>query len=149
MLLGRREPGPGTYGILDEFRMYQRQFTSQEVSHWARFERVHGISERDRSSRTSDDQEFLFRDFVEHECHEETQSLLQAARDAKLAETEFASKLPVTLVMEEMPVPRVTHVLTRGQYDQHGVVVTPDVPLQFGEWPPAALEIALDSHSGL
>ena len=37
-------------------------------------------------------------------------------------------QVPTTMVMEEMPAPRATHVLIRGQYDQPGPRVGPGVP---------------------
>ena len=37
-------------------------------------------------------------------------------------------QIPTTMVMEEMAVPRATHVLARGQYDRPGAQVTPGVP---------------------
>src|SRR5262249_25492347 len=36
--------------------------------------------------------------------------------------------LPTVMVMEEMPSPRDSFVLIRGQYDKHGEKVTPSVP---------------------
>jgi hypothetical protein len=36
--------------------------------------------------------------------------------------------LPTTMVMEEIPTPRATHVLIRGQYDKPGERVSPAVP---------------------
>lgn len=45
---------------------------------------------------------------------------------ARLAEEE--KSLPTTMVMEEMPKPRDTFMLVRGQYDKHGEKVTAEVP---------------------
>jgi hypothetical protein len=42
------------------------------------------------------------------------------------------------MVMEEMPTPRATHVLVRGQYDKPGEVVTPGVPDCLSPWPAGA-----------
>lgn len=41
---------------------------------------------------------------------------------------ELEDNVRTTMVMEEMPKPRETHVLVRGQYDKPGEVVTADVP---------------------
>src|SRR5262249_52962479 len=38
-----------------------------------------------------------------------------------------------SMVMEEMPTPRDTHVLIRGEYDKKGVKVSPGLPKS---WPP-------------
>ena len=48
-------------------------------------------------------------------------------------------EVPTTMVMQEMAVPRQSHVLVRGQYDKFGAEVTPDVPSALGlPWPSAA-----------
>src|SRR5262249_47982258 len=41
---------------------------------------------------------------------------------------DFDAALPTTMVMEEMPTPRATHVLLRGEYDKKGERVGPGVP---------------------
>ncbi len=40
----------------------------------------------------------------------------------------FSEQIPTTMVMEEMAVPRVTHLLERGQYDRPRARVAPGVP---------------------
>src|SRR4029077_9690856 len=40
----------------------------------------------------------------------------------------MTDRVPTTMVMQEMPAPRPTHVLIRGQYDQPGPPVGPGVP---------------------
>jgi Protein of unknown function (DUF1553)/Protein of unknown function (DUF1549)/Concanavalin A-like lectin/glucanases superfamily/Planctomycete cytochrome C len=64
---------------------------------------------------------------------------LMAMRDAvrgRLAA--LVEEIPTTMVMEELPVPRPTHILKRGQYDQPGAKVTPDVPGCLSRWPARA-----------
>jgi len=51
-----------------------------------------------------------------------------AVQAAKAREDAFRAQLPRTLVMEELPAPRVTHLLKRGQYDEPGEEVHADVP---------------------
>jgi hypothetical protein len=49
--------------------------------------------------------------------------------------------IPTVMVMEEMPKPRDTFVLNRGQYDQHGEQVTANVPASL---PPLSAEVKHD-----
>ncbi len=49
-----------------------------------------------------------------------------------------STEIPTTMVMEELPVPRPTHVLIRGQYDQPGARVAPGVPGCLSPWPDGA-----------
>jgi mono/diheme cytochrome c family protein len=47
---------------------------------------------------------------------------------AEKALERFEAAIPTTMVMEEMPTPRVTRVLLRGEYDKLGEAVTPGTP---------------------
>jgi len=54
---------------------------------------------------------------------------LQARINAARAEFDaLVERIPTTMVMEELPTQRATHVLHRGQYDQRGPRVDPGVP---------------------
>ncbi|HTQ12109.1 MAG TPA: DUF1553 domain-containing protein, partial [Fimbriimonadaceae bacterium] len=46
--------------------------------------------------------------------------------------------IPLSLIAEEMPTPRPTFILKRGQYDQKGDAVTRHIPPSLGELPPGA-----------
>src|SRR5262249_36932665 len=48
---------------------------------------------------------------------------------------DFQEKLPTVMVMEELPTPRPTHVLLRGQYDKPGERVEPNVPAELSSLP--------------
>lgn len=63
------------------------------------------------------------------------------ARRAELWEKHLALRrsLPTTMVMQELPEPRPSFVLTRGNYDAHGETVTPGVPeALIAPWPAVA-----------
>jgi hypothetical protein len=64
----------------------------------------------------------------------------QRPRDEHLrrAEEELLTRIPSTMVMEEMPRPRVTHVLRRGDYLSDGEVVTAGVPASLPPLPDGA-----------
>jgi hypothetical protein len=51
-----------------------------------------------------------------------------AINSAKKDSAALQAMIPDTMVMEELPQPRDTFVLLRGQYDKHGDKVTPGVP---------------------
>src|SRR5262249_21412408 len=50
----------------------------------------------------------------------------------------LVESFPTTMVMEEMPRPRGTFVLVRGQYDKHAEKVTPGVPVALPPMPKGA-----------
>ena len=51
-----------------------------------------------------------------------------AVQAARAREDAFRAQMPKTLVMEELPTPRVAHLLKRGRYDQPGEEVRAGVP---------------------
>ncbi|MCA9008991.1 MAG: DUF1553 domain-containing protein [Planctomycetaceae bacterium] len=135
LLIGRRDGGLGSYGHLDELRILQRTFTTQEVADWFHAERIRGIVESPASSRGGRETDVLLDYFIHHHADEAAimaRSNLQAARREEQA---FRESIPTTLVMQEMPKPRETHVLLRGVYNQPGELVKPDVPAAISAWP--------------
>src|SRR5262249_2841098 len=56
----------------------------------------------------------------------------------KEAEAKLLAAVPQAMVMEEMPQPRVTRVLVRGDFLNEGEVVTPGVPDALLPWPDGA-----------
>lgn len=67
-----------------------------------------------------------------------------AALTSQIQDTEAA--IPTTLVMEELPQPRATHILVRGDYSQPGEEVTAATPANLppmaAEWPRNRLGLA-------
>jgi hypothetical protein len=51
------------------------------------------------------------------------------------ARADFEHSLPTTMVMEEMPKPRETFLLVRGQYDKHGTKISANVPASLPQLP--------------
>jgi hypothetical protein len=56
-------------------------------------------------------------------------------RDLLKQRRRLLDSIPTTMVMQEMPKPRDTHVLLRGQYDKPGERVAPGVPSVLSPWP--------------
>ena len=63
------------------------------------------------------------------------QALEQQIAEAAKQRTALAQQAPTTMVMEELPQPRETFILTRGAYDRPGEKVSPGTPDVLG--PPA------------
>jgi len=63
-----------------------------------------------------------------------------AERRATLLEQHLALRrnLPSTMVMADLPQPRPTFILKRGQYDAHGETVEPGTPDLLAPWPAGA-----------
>ncbi len=96
-----------TGGALDDLRVYARELMDMEIA------RLAGISSRpdaDTHYRTH-------HDFAFQEASRTLDSLRRSVR-----------RIPSVMVMEEMPVPRTTHVLDRGAYDAPMDSVGPSTP---------------------
>ncbi len=108
-------------GDLDEVRIYHEYLTSLEVLELYRIE----------DSSITDDIRTDNKDYLDHYLHridELSQKLNQQL--AKLRKEKFSLLKAVNevMVMEEMPIPRRTHILERGQYDAPGQEVFPSTP---------------------
>ncbi len=92
--------------------------------------------------KRSDAQKKQIRDYFLENIYAKTKALLEPLRQqitAKEAERKAAEdSIPVSLVMADLPKPRETHVLIRGQYNQFGEKVTAGVPAIFPPLPEGA-----------
>jgi len=133
--IGRRDSGLGYYGLLDELRIVQRPLTDSDVASWYRGERLRGILDTKPESRSEIDREFLLDDYIERQAGESVRTARQRMKQAQQAERNYRAAIPTTLVMQELPEPRTTHLLVRGQYDQPGEIVQPGVPAALSTMP--------------
>ncbi|MFK8111591.1 MAG: PSD1 and planctomycete cytochrome C domain-containing protein [Rubripirellula sp.] len=91
---------------------------------------VRQIAATAKASRSVEDAAKLRDYFVAH--HDPQQQLKQ--RIAKI-EKQRANAFPATMIMQDMPKPRKTHVLHRGQYNEPTDEVTANVPAVFPSMP--------------
>ena len=68
------------------------------------------------------------RDFYRDQHSEKWRNLDAQVQELRSRLRAFEAGVPKTMVMAERPVPRSTHILMRGQYDQLGDQVAPGVP---------------------
>ncbi len=125
---GGNGPQGRFHGLIDEVAIYGSVLTSDEAATVATPETVREIVSIPRDRRTAGQQRKLRAAFLE----------LGAADDIKAAQTQveeltkqveiFRETLPTVMVMEEMPTPRATHLLLRGEYDKPGERVTAGLP---------------------
>lgn len=81
----------------------------------------------DQAKRT-DSQRAELRSYFRNEVSSETRALKQRVASLRKDEAEARKRIPTAMVMEEMPKPRDTFMLVRGQYDRRGDKVTAGVP---------------------
>lgn len=89
------------------------------------------------NSRT-DTQQAVLRKFYRENISNEQSEIKQQLAQLRKEQDEAEATERTTMVMEEMAKPRDTFVLLRGQYDQHGEKVFPDVPKSLPPLPKGA-----------
>ncbi|MFO1004302.1 MAG: DUF1553 domain-containing protein, partial [Planctomycetaceae bacterium] len=138
LLIGRRDSGLGYYGQMDELRILQQPLAPQAIQDWYHGDQIHGILERPSDARSARDSETLMDFYIARHTDEKTRAARSQVKEALETEIRFRNSIPSTLVMEEMPQPRETHVLIRGQYDQPGQKVEVGTPTALSAWPDTA-----------
>ena len=123
------------HGAIGDVRIYRTALTAQEAELIATPETITAILALPAARRTPAQSRKLRACFLE----EYAPASVRAARRRLLALRAERAKLvesfPTTMVMEEMPRPRPTHVLLRGQYDKPGERVTAGVPAALSALP--------------
>ncbi len=115
-------------GGIAEPSVYDTALDANNVQVLATKESITEILRTPSACRT-DDQARKLRDcFMATGAPKWARELHAQIRSARTAIDELVESIPTTMVMEELPSPRATHVLVRGQYDQLGPRVEPGIP---------------------
>ncbi|NBR07733.1 MAG: DUF1553 domain-containing protein, partial [Planctomycetes bacterium] len=144
---GMRQSSIAFTGKIDDVRLFSTALSPKDVERLSKGETIQGLKEilvvapANRSAIQSEQLKSYYLDHVDSQAKQIKAELSEIPK--KLAELEKA--MPVTMVMGELSPRRPTHILKRGQYDQHGEVVDPGVPGIFAALPttvPNRLELA-------
>jgi len=116
------------HGLIDEVRLYRAVLAGDDALALACTDDLRAVAKLPSSERTPW-QAALLRGYV---LDQRLPAGVQRARLALLTLREererYLEQLPTTMVMAELPTPRDTFVLLRGEYDKRGAKVTPGVP---------------------
>jgi mono/diheme cytochrome c family protein len=132
-------------GAIGDVRVYDDCLTPDEAAELAPPETVSAIAALPREKRTPQQAAKLRACFLEEHAPEAIRQAHREVLDLRRRRAALVESFPTVMVMEEMPLPRETFVLTRGQYDKPGEKVTPGVPaiLTAGASPAARLDSRL------
>jgi len=125
--IGRRSTAASFRGMIDEVRLYTRELSAAEVTQLAGFDAIRQIAATPAEKRTAEQQQTLSRYYLEN-FDEPYRQLSAELADQRKKRTELDASIPTTMVMEELPQPRETRLLIRGQYDVKGEPVKPITP---------------------
>jgi hypothetical protein len=126
VLIGSRDGAAAFDGDVADVRIYGRVLNAAEVNAVARGQQIGQILALPMDKRTPEQQAALT-SYVEA-TDPQLAKLNEALVAAKSDRMKLEKQIPDTMVMEELPQPRDTFVLIRGQYDKPGDKVTPGVP---------------------
>ena len=121
-------------GALDEFRVYDRVLTSEEISALSEPVSVQDLLVREKNSWTPRQLHVVRTMFKSLTEDPRIRPALLQWHEAQKQLSACKQTLPTVMVMEEMEAPRPTHILLRGQYDQPGKAVDPAVPGFISKW---------------
>ena len=128
--LGKRQTALPFRGKLDDVRFYAVELSPANAARLAAGQPLHLAADLlsiPAARRTAAQQAQLRRFYLERIDPDHRR--LEGERAAVLRRKAEAEKsLPAVMVMQELPAPRPTFVLKRGQYDQPGEKVSPGVP---------------------
>ena len=124
--IGSRNGESFLTGQLDDLRIYSRTLTATEAQSLT-FEGYAAIVAKSRGKRSDEERSEVARFYRENHAVDflRAEKALAQARRNKDA---FYSKIPTTLIMEELDPPRETYVLVRGDFRTRGERVHPGTP---------------------
>ena len=131
-------PGSRFHGAIDDVRVYEGVLAAEDVAALAIVERVDEIVALPPSKRSAAQAHKLRSYYLEKQAPPHIQEAGRNWVAAKKTFDVFDESLPTSMVMEEMPIPRKTHVLIRGEYDKKGVLVLPGIPASLPSLPNGA-----------
>jgi hypothetical protein len=115
-------------GAIDEPSVYDRALGPEAIAILAAPESITKIAALSPGSRTPGQAAKIRQCFLATEAPTAIRRLAVEIDNARAELDAMIDRVPTTMVMQEMPAPRPTHVLIRGQYDQPGPPVGPGVP---------------------
>jgi hypothetical protein len=132
-------------GLIDDVRVYRRVVTADEAVILATPDSLADILPITLEHRTPAQRLKLRFAFREHFAPEEIRAAYRDLIELRRQRDTFVERLPTVMVMEELPKPRDTRILIRGQYDKPGEPVSPGLPVSLtGGTPVAGIRNRLD-----
>ncbi len=126
--------GSRFHGDIDDLRIYDDVIDPENVAVIANLDSITSIIAIPHNRRTPAQTRKLHLYHLEERGGRFFESYKTSLLARKALE-KYDASIPTTMVMEEMPMPRDTHILLRGEYDKKGVKVLPALPAAFPRLP--------------
>jgi Protein of unknown function (DUF1553)/Protein of unknown function (DUF1549)/Planctomycete cytochrome C/Concanavalin A-like lectin/glucanases superfamily len=125
-------------GGITDVRIYDHVLATDDGATLANLDAIENIIAIPPARRTPIQAYKLRSCFLEKQAPAHIRRAFQNMLAARSELERYDESIPTTMVMEEMPTPRDTHILLRGEYDKKGVKVSPAVPAMFPPLPQGA-----------
>jgi hypothetical protein len=126
--VGSKATGKAYLGSLDDLRLYSRALTAEEVAALG----LHGVPKAIISGvfgkRTPAEATEIREYFLTHAAPEGLRAAHRERKRLQAERQDLEAVIPTTMVMAEMPTPRETFILARGDYRNKTEKVQPGVP---------------------
>jgi hypothetical protein len=129
------EPHDRFRGALADVRVYSRVVPAEEAEALAAPAPLSAILRTPAHERTRGQAGKLRAYFLARHAPVDVRAAHRRLAEVGEQRQRLLERIPTTMVMQEMPRPRDTHVLLRGQYDRPGPKVGPGVPASLSVWP--------------
>ena len=120
------------HGLIDEVRIYSAALDANAALSLATTAPIAEIAARPAAQRAPADAFKLRQYFIERHLPAKLGEIRDRLKKLQLQQQDLSITIPTVMVMEELPTPRTTHILLRGEYDKRGEAVQPAVPAIFG-----------------
>jgi mono/diheme cytochrome c family protein len=128
--LGSRGEGLGFVGKIDDIRFNRTDLAADDVARLvagAPDDNLSAALKVPVAERTAEQQAAVRRYFIER-VDEPSKAISTELASVEQLQRDLDKAIPTTLVMDEIPTPRETHILNRGQYDQPTDLVSAGTP---------------------
>ena len=119
---------PPFRGAIDDVRLFDVQLDDDEIAILSVPESASQIAALPESKRSAPQSSKLRECFRADHAPANIRDVFRQLRQLELDERQLVDSFPTTMVMQETPEPRPTHLLLRGAYDRPGERVAPGVP---------------------
>jgi hypothetical protein len=132
------------HGRIDDVRIYTGVLTGREAAILATPESINEIIRVPLERRSPGQSAKLESCFLDRHAPDRIRDAHRHLASLRKAKVKRLESIPTVMVMEEMPVPRATSILLRGQYDKPGERVEPAIPAILLSQPDSKLGNRLD-----
>jgi mono/diheme cytochrome c family protein len=122
-------------GAIDDLRIYQGALSAEDAEILATTEPITDLAALPPEKRTPAQARKLRACFLEQHAPEAIRLAHRQVITLERQKSQLVESFPTTMVMEEMPTPRETFLLIRGEYNKRGEKVVPGVPAVLGTMP--------------